>query len=231
MPKRSAAALLSPKTPKKSKTAGNQQTIRSFFAASSLQAKQDGSELETVVIDLSLDESDDGGQTSEAANTVEATVTPAPKPASKAAISGGYPAIASPLLSFPDLSIDPLEFALAPCPWDVSFPAPYAFLVHALVTLSSTRSRISITNTLVNTFRLLIRHDARRSLLPALYMLSNCLAPSYEGVELNVGPSVLMKAIQSVSGISAAALKTSFHKLGMHPLVLLALYQHSHANR
>ncbi|QRV86352.1 ATP-dependent DNA ligase [Ceratobasidium sp. AG-Ba] len=183
--------------------------------------------IKAVVIDLCLDDEENDNSSpvrvepgpqeptlacvSSAANDVK------PSMASKDHPSTGFNTIEATTAelptAFPDLTVDPLSFSLS-CPWSPNNPAPYSFLVHALVTLSSTRSRITITNTLVNALRVLIRYDANRSLLPALYMLSNCLGPSYEGVEMNVGPSVITKAVQSVSGMSAASLRTLFHKLG-----------------
>ncbi|CAE6415626.1 unnamed protein product [Rhizoctonia solani] len=231
MLKRAAASLLSPKKSKKAKN-GDQKTIRSFFTSSSSTFERDGPNTrdQTTIIDLcSSDECEDKKRPSPSPKSVKRkTVNTVPnlqltgplhdiaprdvksEPSTVRPIDPN----ANPLLSTPNLSVDPLEFPLYPCPWNTNFPAPYAFLTHALVTLSSTRSRIAITNTLVNTFRLLIRYDARRSLLPALYLLSNSLAPSYEGVELNIGPSVVSKAIQSVSGISSGALRTMSQKLG-----------------
>ncbi|CAE6516509.1 unnamed protein product [Rhizoctonia solani] len=229
MLKRAAASLSSPKRSKKIKIS-DQKTIRSFFTSSSTTAKQDSTKIgpKAVVIDLCLsDECEDERKFSPSEVSAKGglrnttpDLRPSPPP-------GGIkphktrPNLVKPadpnaniLLSTPDLSVDPLDFSLSPCPWDTNSPAPYAFLTHTLVTLSSTRSRIVITNTLVNTLRLIIRYDARRSLLPSLYMLSNSLAPSYEGVELNIGPSVVSKAIQSVSGISSETLRSMSQKLG-----------------
>ncbi|KAG9103095.1 hypothetical protein FRC06_000243 [Ceratobasidium sp. 370] len=239
MPKRLAPAAASSTKSKKAKTGHDtQQTIQSFFTKSTAQTSANNGTttakvgVETVVINLSLDEGEAGGDGGSSLLVVEpeaeirqATPTLAPAvgddasclttPSKKPShLTLNYAATTDPVATFPDLTTDPLSFSLTPCPWHTHLPAPYAFLVHALVTLACTRSRITITNTLVNTLRMLIRYDARRSLLPALYMLSNCLGPSYEGVELNVGPSIITKAIQSVSGITAASLRTSFHKLG-----------------
>ncbi|EUC61770.1 DNA ligase, partial [Rhizoctonia solani AG-3 Rhs1AP] len=231
MLKRASASLLSPKKAKKART-GSQPTIRSFFA-SSLTTKHDNTEVgsQVDVIDLCLsDEHED--EKKPASSTVptkgrpeNAELNPRLSLSTNDAPREIKPSIdplnckpldlnANPLLFAPNLSVDPLGFPLSPCPWDANSPAPYAFLTHTLVTISSTRSRTSITNTLVNTLRLLIRYDAHRSLLPALYLLSNSLAPSYEGVELNIGPSTINKAIQSVSGISLVTLRSMFHKLG-----------------
>ncbi|CUA78293.1 DNA ligase 1 [Rhizoctonia solani] len=221
MLKRAAASLLSPKKAKKART-GNQQTIRSYFASSSTAKSGRKTGSQPVVVDLcSSDEHEDEKNPSPSSVSVkdrlDNKLSSLPNGASSKVKPNPIKPVdpnANPLRSTPNLSIDPLDFSLLPCPWDTDSPAPYAFLAHTLVTLSSTRSRISITNTLVNTLRLLIRYDARRSLLPALYLLSNSLAPSYEDVELKIGPSTVSKAIQSVSGISSEALRSMFQKLG-----------------
>ncbi len=111
--------------------------------------------------------------------------------------------VSSPL---PKLNTDPLEFDISSCPWNRGKPAPYAFLTHTFVQLSSTRSRILLVNTLVNTLRLIVNYDSE-SLLATLYLLSNSISPSYDPLELNIGPSILSKALQSVSGLSSAALR------------------------
>jgi DNA ligase-1 len=72
--------------------------------------------------------------------------------------------------------------------------------------LSQTKSRILLVNTLTNALRLFIAHDPA-SIIPSLYIISNSLAPSYIPVELGLGPSVLSKALQSVSGLKSAALR------------------------
>lgn len=237
MSKRSASTLAPPTKSKKLKAGpSGQQGIQAFFSGASLKAKNTQGnpsarvKLENVVIDLSLDDSDDGSSTTarpvSSAPEPEAAARVAPLPSTsdlptvvtkKAAgltLSSKLVDFSSNPTTFPELTVDPLVFSLSPCPWDSTSPTPYAFLVHALVTLSGTRSRIAILNTLVNTLRLLILYDGCRSLLPVLYILSNSLGPSYEAVELNVGPSIIMKAIEGVSGMPKSALRTLSHKLG-----------------
>jgi len=68
-------------------------------------------------------------------------------------------------------------------------------------------------NVLVNTLRTITRYD-ERSLLPALYLLSNTLAPAYQAIELGLGPAIISKAIQHVSGISSQALKKLYTSTG-----------------
>ncbi|KAH8119249.1 ATP-dependent DNA ligase [Phellopilus nigrolimitatus] len=118
--------------------------------------------------------------------------------------------------SYPDLAVDSLIFSVSDCPWQTGFlssPTPYSFLTHTLSSLSGTRSRIAISNILTNSLRFIIRHDPT-SLLPALYLLSNSLAPPYIPVELGLGPSIISKAIQQVSGLTPASLKRLYNATG-----------------
>jgi DNA ligase-1 len=50
--------------------------------------------------------------------------------------------------------------------------------------------------------------------MPALYLLSNSLSPPYLPIELGLGPSVISKAIQQVSGLTPAALKRLYNTTG-----------------
>ena len=115
--------------------------------------------------------------------------------------------------AYPNLAVDPLVFSTFDCPWTSNSSAPYSFLAHTLCMLSKTRSRISISDILTNALRSLIQHDST-ALLPALYLLSNSLAPPYIPLELGLGPSIISKAIQSVSGIKQQALRQLYSKLG-----------------
>ncbi|KAI0344656.1 ATP-dependent DNA ligase [Trametopsis cervina] len=115
---------------------------------------------------------------------------------------------------YPALSVDPLVYSLDRCPWPpAASGAPYSFLAHTLSTLSGTRSRIAILNTLTNTLRTIIQYHPA-SLCPALYLLSNSLSPPYSPLELGLGPSIISKAIQDVSGLTPAALKRLYTSTG-----------------
>ena len=97
-----------------------------------------------------------------------------------------------------------------------SFPngkTTYALLTRAFVLVTSTRSRIMIVDILVNLLRVIIRHDPG-SLLPAVWLATNSIGPSYENNELGLGGSILSKAILKVSGISKQALKALNNKYG-----------------
>ncbi|KAH9047859.1 ATP-dependent DNA ligase [Lactarius hengduanensis] len=114
---------------------------------------------------------------------------------------------------YPTLSVEPTSFVFDTCVWPTTTRAPYSFLAHALCTLSGTRSRIVILNTLTNALRTIARYDPP-SLLPSLYLLSNSFVPQYVQLELGLGPSVISKAIQHVSGITPVALKRLYNQTG-----------------
>lgn len=103
------------------------------------------------------------------------------------------------------LSLDSTTYSPDSQVWP-SKSAPYSFLAHTLATLSQTRSRIEIMNTLTNAFRTIIcRHPP--SLLPAMYLLSNSLSPPYLPTDLGLGSSAMSRSIQHVSGLTSSALK------------------------
>ncbi|KAF8502296.1 DNA ligase [Russula emetica] len=118
-----------------------------------------------------------------------------------------------PRSQYPNLSVHPAAFNLDSSFSPSTTQAPYSFLAHVLSALSATRSRIAILNTLTNALRALLRYHPP-SLLPSLYLLSNSLAPPYVPVELGLGPSIISKAIQHVSGLGPAALKRLYNQTG-----------------
>jgi len=115
-------------------------------------------------------------------------------------------------LEFNPLNIDPVSYLPREQPW-LQNGAPYGFLAYCLSTLSQTRSRIAIVNTLTNCLQtIIIKHSG--SLLASLYLLSNSLAPAYAPVELGLGPSNISRAIQNISGVTPAVLKRLYNTLG-----------------
>jgi DNA ligase 1 len=90
---------------------------------------------------------------------------------------------------------------------------PYAFLTHAFILINSTRSRLKIVDYLVNTLRCVTHHDPR-SLLPLVWLTTNAIAPPFQGIELNLGGSVMSKALKSASGLGEGKLKALYDKWG-----------------
>jgi DNA ligase 1 len=115
------------------------------------------------------------------------------------------------------LDKDPLQFdpaidARCAGTWS-SQNTPYAFLTHAFILINSTRSRLKIVDYLVNALRVVTHHDPT-SLLPLVWLTTNAIAPPFEGVELNLGGSVISKALVSASGLTPGALKSLYDKHG-----------------
>ncbi|KAG6378153.1 ATP-dependent DNA ligase [Boletus reticuloceps] len=118
-----------------------------------------------------------------------------------------------PDIDYSPVAVDPLVYPIHECPWPVTSPAPYSFLVHTLTVLVNTRSRIAILDVLTNTLRCLILYHPT-SLLPALYLLSNSLSPAYSPLELGIGASVISRAIRHVSGLTSGALRRLYNSSG-----------------
>ncbi|KAG8213716.1 DNA ligase [Butyriboletus roseoflavus] len=116
-------------------------------------------------------------------------------------------------VDYPPLAVDPLLYPIQHSPWPVPSPAPYSFLVHTLLVLVDTRSRIAILDALTNSLRCLILYHPP-SLLPAIYLLSNSLSPAYSPLELGIGASIISKAVQHVSGLTPAALRRLYNSSG-----------------
>ncbi|KIK67182.1 hypothetical protein GYMLUDRAFT_257110 [Collybiopsis luxurians FD-317 M1] len=114
---------------------------------------------------------------------------------------------------YPALAVDPVAYNPENAFDFHSSEIPYSFLTHALSSISETRSRIAILDTLTNTFRTIVHHHPD-SLLPSLYLLSNTLSPPYSDLELNIGPSTISQAIQHVSGLSSSSLKKLYTSSG-----------------
>lgn len=115
------------------------------------------------------------------------------------------------------LDKDPLQFnpatdASCASHWSPQ-KTPYAFLTHAFILINSTRSRLKIVDYLVNTLRVVTYHDPA-SLLPLVWLTTNAIAPPFEDVELNLGGSVISKALISASGLDSSGLKALYGKHG-----------------
>ncbi|KAI0374018.1 ATP-dependent DNA ligase [Pilatotrama ljubarskyi] len=138
------------------------------------------------------------------------SVEPSSTPFSKRTIGN---AGSSKAPTYKPLDVDPPSYDLDCSAWPSDAPVPYSFLAHTLATLSGTRSRIAKLDTLTNALRTICRQHPP-SLLPALYLVSNTLSPPYSPIELGLGPSIISKAIQHVSGLSSAALKRLYNATG-----------------
>merc|ERR1719461_1589559 len=97
--------------------------------------------------------------------------------------------------------------------WARGEPTPFLALAKTLEAIEATSGRLKTIEILSNYFRSVMTQTPD-DLLPSVYMTLNRLAPAWEGVELGIGDSILMKAICISCGRSVAQIKTDTEKIG-----------------
>ena len=97
--------------------------------------------------------------------------------------------------------------------WTQGEPTPFLALAKTLESIEATSSRLKTIEALSNYLRsVMVQTPA--DLQASVYMTLNRLAPAWEGIELGIGESLLIKAIANSTGRSAAQIKTDMGKLG-----------------
>ncbi|KAK9376791.1 uncharacterized protein V1513DRAFT_423222 [Lipomyces chichibuensis] len=147
-----------------------------------------------------------------AAEAVDCGVRP-PSPAKEVALKSMaaiYGSIATIDFTISPPEFDPIEHLTA---LKSLVPAPYLLLTHLFTQVDATRSRIKIINGLTNFIRLLTLLD-KSAIISAVWLSTNSIGPPYTALELGIGGSILSKALKTVSGISAPALKSLYDKHG-----------------
>eukprot|EP00891_Asterochloris_glomerata_P009808 jgi/Astpho2/9808/Aster-03779 len=97
--------------------------------------------------------------------------------------------------------------------WQAGTPVPFGFLANTYEAIAEESKRLVITRLLVNAFRAIIA-TTPEDLLPAVYLCTNRVGPSHEGLELGVGDSILMKALGEATGKSPAQIKKMYEQEG-----------------
>jgi DNA ligase-1 len=97
--------------------------------------------------------------------------------------------------------------------WAPGTPVPYSALCATFDTISSTTKRLEILSHLTKFYRTVIEITPD-NLLQCVYLTINRIAPDYEGLELGIGESLLVKAIAESSGRSVAQVKNDLEKTG-----------------
>jgi len=133
----------------------------------------------------------------------------APPPASTAPSSPSASALTGSPVDLPCTRYDAVSDAC----WSEKTPAPYLHLAWAFELLCSTTKRLTKADVLVNTFRSLIAL-APSDLLPAVYLSSNKLSSSFQGIDINVGGSTVSAAVVQATGTSSEKLKQLYIELG-----------------
>lgn len=98
--------------------------------------------------------------------------------------------------------------------FDVLFlRTPYLALAKTFETIEATSGRLKMMDMLCNYFRSVIILNPA-DLLPSVYLCLNQLGPAYEGIELGVAETNLMKAIAQTTGRSMAQIKQDAQSTG-----------------
>lgn len=104
--------------------------------------------------------------------------------------------------------------------WSTGEPVPYAALASTFADISATTKRLEITEILTQ-FLVRVIHRSPDNLLQVVYLCINRLCPDYEGLELGIGESLLIKAIAQSTGREVARIKKDLEAQGDLGLVAL----------
>ncbi|KAI1321163.1 hypothetical protein EDD11_007729 [Mortierella claussenii] len=97
--------------------------------------------------------------------------------------------------------------------WKKGEPVPYAALCQTFEQIEDTTKRLQILDYLVK-FLIAVIKQSPESLLTVIYLSINKLCPEYEGLELGIGESLLMKAIAESTGREMKKIKTDYAEIG-----------------
>ncbi|KAF9408217.1 hypothetical protein HW555_012027 [Spodoptera exigua] len=124
--------------------------------------------------------------------------------------------LSSPEQLVPEAEYDPSKARYHPvrdaC-WARGRPVPYLALARTLELVEATSARLKIIDTLANYLRSVIALTPE-DLLASVYMCLNQLAPAYEGLELGVAETYLMKAVAGSTGRTLAQVRAGVAREG-----------------
>ena len=96
--------------------------------------------------------------------------------------------------------------------WDC-FSVPYSALASTLLLIEETSARLEIIRILSNFFRSVISLSSN-DLLHCVYLCVNKVAPDYDGIELGIGETIILKAIADSTGRTLEQLKVDYKSRG-----------------
>lgn len=97
--------------------------------------------------------------------------------------------------------------------WERGQPVPYASLTTLFEYCEAESGRLKNTAFVADFFRSVIAL-CPDNLLPTVYLVSNKIAPAYEGKEMGVGDGMILKAIASSTGGTVGKLRKKMAQLG-----------------
>jgi len=97
--------------------------------------------------------------------------------------------------------------------WKAGERVPYLALAMVFSEIEKVKARLKITELLTNLFRSIIVLTPE-DLLSCIYLCVNKISPDFEGLELGVGESVLLKAVADSTGHSLQSVKAAYDEKG-----------------
>lgn len=166
-------------------------------------------------VDSDFDEKEEGV---EEQPTIKTTIAKAAATKGKT-VKGKSKEVTKGMLALLSSSVDydPVASAI----WKKGEKVPYLWLARTFVEIEQYTARTEIIRLLTNMFRSVVELSPN-DLLACVYLTINKIAPSYEGLELGVGESILIKAVASATGKKDSVIKAEYEKLGDLGLVAAA---------
>jgi DNA ligase-1 len=97
--------------------------------------------------------------------------------------------------------------------WKPGAPVPYLFLARVFGKIEDESKRLLITEMMANAFRTVIA-TSPGDLGAVMALATMRLAPAYEGIELGIGDSIMVKAVAETCGRSVKAIKADMEEVG-----------------
>nr|GMD51989.1 DNA ligase 6 isoform X1 [Ipomoea batatas] len=117
--------------------------------------------------------------------------------------------IAENYVSLPPEKYSPLEHAC----WRSGQHAPYLHLARTFEQVEEEKGKVKATSMLCNMFRSLLALSPE-DVLPAMYLCTNKIAPDHENIELNIGGSIVIAALEEACGAKKAKIQDLYKNLG-----------------
>ncbi|MCO5549025.1 hypothetical protein L7F22_002491 [Adiantum nelumboides] len=109
-------------------------------------------------------------------------------------------------------------------PWKQGQPTPYSAMAQAFAEIEATTKRLAILEILTKLLVKVVKLSPE-DLLPCVYLCINRLCPDYEGLELGIGESILVKSIAQSTGRDVARIKKDLEAKGDLGLVAIGSRQ------
>ncbi len=93
------------------------------------------------------------------------------------------------------------------------FSVPYSALSSTLLLIEETSARLEIIRILSNFFRSVLSLSPN-DLVHCVYLCVNKVAPDYDGIELGIGETIILKAIADSTGRTVEQLKLDYKSKG-----------------